>query len=388
MDVNYIKDLIKEILDKTFTDSKRREIHEYEDRLNFCCPVCLDSTKTAHKKRGNIYFDRLMFICYRCSLKCNLNTLCKQYNIRVDLDKKLEMMEHVKDSYSKSKCRADMNDVDLSLLIDLSKLEEVLNTTKQILTEFKPIVKFGLVYEYLLDRGINEDMHTNIYQAKHWYTVDRYEYVMVSLNRRGEKILGIQTRNLRKDKFRSFKIYNYETLYKWTHDDDNLENIDLNQLIIYNKISYFFNILNVDFDSTITLFEGYLDSLFYPNSIGVTGVNCDLSVLENANLDLQYFYDNDDAGYKKSDEKIKMGFKVFLWFKLFEYIVDKKKNEDPYKLMERISKVKDLNKLSQFVNNPYNSLRLYEFFSKDIYDIKYIPKVKFDKYKTNKKLIK
>ena len=127
MDVNYIKDLIKEILDKTFTDSKRREIHEYEDRLNFCCPVCLDSTKTAHKKRGNVYFDRLMFICYRCSLKCNLNTLCKQYNIRVDLDKKLEMMEHVKDSYSKSKCSADMNDVDLSLLIDLSKLEEVLN---------------------------------------------------------------------------------------------------------------------------------------------------------------------------------------------------------------------------------------------------------------------
>ena len=53
------------------------------------------------------------------------------------------------------------------------------------------------------------------------------------------------------------------------------------------------NILNVDFSEKITVFEGYLDSLFFPNSLGVVGVNTDMRFLENNDLDLQYFYDND-----------------------------------------------------------------------------------------------
>ena len=76
--------------------------------------------------------------------------------------------------------------------------------------------------------------------------------------------------------------------------------------------------MNVDFGNTITVFEGYLDSLFFPNSIGLVGVNTDYRFLENNDLDIQYFFDNDDAGFKKSEEKLKEGFSVFLWKKLFE----------------------------------------------------------------------
>ncbi|NBV29879.1 hypothetical protein EBS02_12860, partial [bacterium] len=72
-----------------------------------------------------------------------------------------------------------------------------------------------------------------------------------------------------------------------------------------NKLSYYFNILNVDFSETITVFEGYLDSLFYPNSIGVVGVNTDMRFIESNNLDIQYFFDNDQAGFTKSEQKIK-----------------------------------------------------------------------------------
>jgi hypothetical protein len=158
--------------------------------------------------------------------------------------------------------------------------------------------------------------------------------------------LGAQVRNLKEGKRRLFKIYNFETLYKWVNSVEEILDIDMNQLIIYNKLSYYFNILNVDFGEMITVFEGYLDSLFYPNSIGVVGVNTDMRFLENNNLDLQYFFDNDLAGYSKSEEKIKEGFGVFLWKKLFQDIVDKKKTSDPHSLLYRISKVKDLNKLS------------------------------------------
>jgi hypothetical protein len=212
---------------------------------------------------------------------------------------------------------------------------------------------------------------------------------MVLLNRRGNKVLGIQTRNLKSGRYRSFKIYNFEHLYRWINNilpEEEIEGVDLNQLLIFNKLSYFFNILNIDFGDTITIFEGYLDSLFYPNSIGVVGVNTNMAILESNNLDLQYFYDNDEAGYNKSEEKIKSGFEVFLWKKMFEDIVERKKSEDPYTLMHRISQVKDLNKLSQLVPNPYAKLGLVNYFSKDIYDLKWIPKKekKFFKNESNK----
>ena len=172
-----------------------------------------------------------------------------------------------------------------------------------------------------------------------------------------------------------FKIYNYENLLEWISiGKDNEQSLDINQLVIYNKLSYYFNILNVDFIDTITVFEGYLDSLFFPNSIGLVGVNTDYRFLEGNELDIQYFFDNDEAGYKKSEEKIKDGWPVFLWKKLFESIVDKKNANDPYALLHRISKVKDINKLATLVENPYKKLDLPFFFSKDVLDIKWIPK--------------
>jgi hypothetical protein len=172
-----------------------------------------------------------------------------------------------------------------------------------------------------------------------------------------------------------FKIFNFENLLEWVNliKEEPIE-IDINEMVIYNKLSYYFNILNVDFGEKITVFEGYLDSLFYPNSIGLVGVNTDYKLIESSGVEIQYFFDNDEAGFIKSEEKLKEGFPVFLWRKLFEDIVEKKKSDDPYKLLYRISKVKDINKLAELVPNPYKKLDLFDFFSKDELDIKWIPK--------------
>ena len=376
MDIEYIKSLMQNILDKTFSDQNRRVIKTFDNRINFCCPVCLDSTKTAAKKRGNVFFNSLHFECFRCGYKSSFYKLCKQFSIQIDPSKKMEMIEYLNNVVNNNDYKSDLSEVDFNELIDISDLERVLTSGQNILTDFKPIIKDSNVYTYLVERGIKEDMHQNIYQAKHWLNEDRWEPVIALLNRRGNKILGLQTRNLKSGKYRSFKIYNFESLYKWVNNigEEEIDDVDLTQLLIYNKLSYFFNILNIDFEKTITIFEGYLDSLFYPNSIGVVGVNTDMKILESNNLDIQYFYDNDEAGYLKSEQKIKSGFKIFLWKKLFENIVDKKNAQDPYSLMYRISQVKDLNKLAQLVSDPFKKLDLNNFFSKDIYDIKWLPK--------------
>jgi len=381
MDKVYLIGIVQNILNAEFSHRERRRINEYHDRINFCCPCCGDSTKSDSKKRGNLYFNRLLYICFRCGEKTSFDKFCKRFNQQIDPDKKLEMIQYLDSNISYKDYEDDIMETSFEKILNLSDVVEIFTNGDFAITDFKPIENNGLIYNYLVSRGILPNQHKDIYQGKYWYNSDRYENVMCLLNRRGDKILGMQIRNLKEGKKRMFKIYNYETLYKWIHNVEEIVDIEINQVIIYNKISAYFNILNVDFSHTITIFEGYLDSLFYPNSVGVVGVNTDFNFLENNNLEIQYFFDNDSAGYEKSEEKLKQGYPVFLWKKLFESIVEKKISEDPYKLMYRINKIKDLNKLSELVPEPYKKLTLQNFFSNDKMDMKYIPKKEKKFYK-------
>jgi hypothetical protein len=42
--------------------------------------------------------------------------------------------------------------------------------------------------------------------------------------------------------------------------------------------------------------------------------------------------------------------------------------------MYRISKVKDLNKLAELSPNPFKKFELSKFFSKDLFDLKWVPR--------------
>jgi len=377
MDKNYIRDLVQKILNKEFVDPARKKIVEYSNRINFCAPCCGDSHKNKYAKRGNLYFDKLLYVCFNCNKKTTLDKFCKDFNEQIDPDKKLEMIEHLNNVMTYSDYEGDFVDAKLDDLIEMSELERVFSKDLTPISDFKPIQVNGGVYKYLIGRGITPNLHKNIYQAKWWKNEDESEWIIVMLNRRDDKVLGLQIRNLKEGKRRMFKIFNYENLLEWISiGKENPLELDISKLVIYNKLSYYFNILNINFIEKITVFEGYIDSLFFPNSIGMVGVNTDSKFLENNELDLQYFFDNDEAGWKKSEQKIKENWPVFLWNKLFEDIVEKKNDSDPYKLLHRISKVKDMNKLSTLVDNAFSKLNLTDFFSTDILDIKWIPKSK------------
>ena len=374
MDKSYFTLLIQKILIKEFPNSiKRQKINEFSDRANFCCVYCGDG-KNENKKRANIYWNRAQFICFNCGKQTSLDRLCKDFNEQLDPSKKLELINHLDSVISYKDTESDFVDAEFSKLIDISEIDRIFNSGENAITDFKSVQKNSEIFKYLINRGISQKLQHNIYEAKYWFNEEKYQPIIVILNRKGNKILGIQIRNLKEGKRRFFKIYNFETLYKWVTNQEDISDIDINQLVIYNKLSYYFNILNVDFSGLITIFEGYLDSLFFPNSIGIVGTNTDLKFIENNDLNLQYMFDNDKAGFKKSEEKLKNEYPVFLWKKLFENIVNQKTSEDPFKLMDRISKIKDLNTLSEIIKDPYDKLNLQKYFSSDIYDIKYLPK--------------
>lgn len=378
VDKVYIRSITQKILQKEFSSQIKRKVVDYNDRLNFACPYCGDSHKNQYAKRGNLYLNRLIYICFNCDKKTTFDKFCRDHNEQIDPDKKLEMIEHLNSVMTYSDYESDFVDAKFDNLIDLSELERVFNQDLTPISDFKPVQVNGGVYKYLVGRGIPPEFHKNIYQAKYWKNEDESEWIIVMLNRRDDKVLGMQIRNLKEGKRRMFKIYNYENLLEWVNIGKDVEDDEknMNELVVYNKLSYYFNILNINFMEKVTVFEGYIDSLFFPNSIGLVGVNTDYRFLENNELDIQYFFDNDDAGYKKTEEKLKEGYPVFLWRKMFEDIVEKKKSPDPYSLYYRISKVKDMNKLSQLVQDPFKTLDLNNFFSKDILDLKWIPKTK------------
>jgi hypothetical protein len=279
MDKNYIKNCTQQIIDKEFKSIHKRKINEFADRLNIACCYCGDS-KSEYKKRGNLYFNKLLYICFNCGKKTNFDKFTKDFGLRLDPEKKLEIIDHLNSQISFQDAEDDLMDTELNKLLDFTELERIFNNGENVITDFEPIQKGNTLYQYLISRGIPPQLHENIWGGKYWINDEKFEPVLILLNRKKNKILGCQIRNLKDGRKRLFKIYNYETLYKWIYNVNDILDIDANQLVIYNKLSYYFNILNVDFTQKITIFEGYLDSLFYPNSIGVVGVNTDMKFLE------------------------------------------------------------------------------------------------------------
>lgn len=386
MDEFYLKSIVERILDKEFTDSRKRKTILYpKNRIQFACPYCGDSHKNPNAKRGNLYFNRLMYVCFNCEKKTTFTKLSKDFNQQIDPEKRMEMIEYINQNLQYEEVKDDFTEAKFEKLIDFEDLKRVLNSDFVNITDFKPIDKTKGIYKYLINRGIGDEMQKNIYQAKYQMGENNHQWVICMLNRKGDKILGMQIRNLKSGKNRMFKIYNYENLLEWINHEKKIKGeetieMDISEIAIYNKLSYYFNMLNVDFSRKITIFEGYLDSLFYPNSIGLVGVSTDTKFLENNNLDIQFFYDNDHAGHKKSEEKIKQNFPVFLWKKLFTEIVERKDSKDPDRHFYRLNQIKDLGKLNELMPSSYKKLKLFDYFSEDGYDLRWIPKTFPKKY--------
>ena len=70
LDMNYIESKIQNILNREFKDIPQKRVikrfptNSNPDRLNFACPICGDSERTLSKKRGNLYFKNMQYICF------------------------------------------------------------------------------------------------------------------------------------------------------------------------------------------------------------------------------------------------------------------------------------------------------------------------------------
>ena len=367
LDVNYIINNIQKILNKTHNHDAKKIINTRKhDRITFACPICGDSHKDPYKKRGHLFFNNLYYKCYNEDCRSNFTKLCKTYNVNIDNNKKMEFIKYIDMNFHKYAKRNDDWILDnVNLKIPLDKLQEWFDNGEGPAHSFKPVQFGSAVYMYLKERQIPDDIiKSKFYEGIK--TFGKYnEPTIIFLNTMGDNIIGMQERNLKKGKYRKFKIWTfkeiYEAIYKTEMDDI--------EAISYNKISYLFNLFNVNYEQPVNIFEGYIDSLFMPNSIGAVGINTDYSILQNDDIDLRFFFDNDNIGKRKALKYLKEGYTVFLWEKLIEDLSKNYADKHKYKIWFN-KNITDLNKLMLLEDIHYS--KLIKYFSVNKFDIRYI----------------
>lgn len=362
-----VEEILKDILTKHHTNAIKREIHNYTRSWNFACPICGDSHKNTSKKRGHLYKKNLFYVCYNCGVRLPFTEFLEHLNTQIDPESLFQINQQIADWRDTTTVQQEeMKFFSLQKKISLSTIADFLNRNpKYRLRKFQPVVKDSIVWKYLTQKRKIFNL-TDFYEAEYQISVDKnmWQPVMVSLNRQADILLGFQWRNLEESKDRrKFKIYNWQECWEFYN-----EKLTDDEYRPYNKISYIYNILNVDPDLPITIFEGFIDSQFVPNSVALVGVNTDYSFMLQDDLKIRFFFDNDKDGNKKTVELINKGFSVFLWNKFFKDFARQSPTPDiSYHKMKE--KIKDLNQLARKIHNPYYNLELENYFAKDKLDI-------------------
>lgn len=360
-----IEEILLNVLEKHHFNPVKRKIIDSPKSWTFACPICGDSHDKANMKRGHLYKKNFFYVCYNCGVKIPFSTFLEMVEVEVDPETLYNINQQMSVwKQSAAKADEDIQFFSLDKRISLKTVTDFLNRNPSYkLKDFKPVEKNSAVWKYLVyDRKISDlsDFHEALYEV----TKNTWQPVMVSLNRQNDTLLGFQWRNLekRKDK-RRFKIYNWQECWEFFNNP-----LSDDEYRAYNKISYIYNILNVDPEMPITIFEGFIDSQFVPNSIALVGINTDYSFLIQDGLNIRFFFDNDKDGRKKTEELINRGYSVFLWNKFFKDF-SKRSNNPQENFFKMKDSIKDLNQISQKIQNPYNVLQLENYFAKDKMDI-------------------
>ena len=255
LDKDYLKTKILEVLKIAHVDSRKLKIIEHSDRLQYSCPICMDSMKnpgTSRGMRGTLYFKNLSHICFNEGCNMSFTKLLENFNIPIDLDKKINIYNYIDANISYSKSEDNFVVQKLSKLIDVNELTEFFNNNPEHqIVDFGKVKPKSAVYQYLKYNRFIENFD-NLYEAKFRINSKWIEPVVVILNKAGDKVIGMQIRNLKDEKTkRLFKIYNFEKIYNIMNPDDPLDEIEA---ISYNKLSNFYNILNVNSSNSLKYF--------------------------------------------------------------------------------------------------------------------------------------
>ena len=133
------------------------------------------------------------------------------------------------------------------------------------------------------------------------YSKQANKLFVLNLTKSG-KIFGIQVRRFG-DSNAKYKTYSLQKIHEIILKD----NVTIPDEI--NELSMIFNILLVDYSNYVTVTEGPMDSFLIKNSIALCGAGKKVEFP----FMTRYLFDDDKPGREHAIEKIKEGYRVFMW---------------------------------------------------------------------------
>ena len=347
--IEKLQNKIKEILIERFPNSKyKQELLVRPGRLNFACPYCGDSATNEWKKRGNIYLKGYNYHCFNCGIHKPIEVFLKDFNKKIDLNDVL----YLRKEYKKYLKIIEKPIFDNYFFLEKEKIEKFAIDKQEFLDVFgyKEIEKGSKIEKYLKEERLQINMNLFAWNEQ------KQRLAIFNFIPGDKKIIGVQARNFNKNTKVKYLTYKLDKLYEKIGKEIPKDDKDFK---FVNSLSIIFNILNLNLNKSITVFEGPLDSFLFNNSIAVCSVTGKLPI----KLDVRWFYDFDDAGRKQALNKIRNGEKVFLWKKfLKESKIDINKN-----------KKIDLTDLLVYAKkNKINLPNFEKYFSNFKYDIYWI----------------
>jgi len=298
--VSKVIGLLKIILQNNFPNNYiKQEIKPCKDRINFACPYCGDSMQNFHRKRGNIILEgkhNNFFKCFNCGAFKRVDFFFKDHKIDLELDVVDYISNNLGDFSSFSQ---NNNKYDISLLLDVRNIDKYVIERETIKQKFGLIeAKDSIIWSWLTNR-----LH---FQSEKFLYNPSKKYILILNITPSGKILGTQKRMFYGSN--KYITINASKLHELMGLEPVPEEI--------NVISQLFGIFQINFNKPITLFEGPLDSFLFKNSVA----NCGLHKEFPLDLNIRYFFDDDNDGRKKSIKLINEGNSVFLWDKFKKYL--------------------------------------------------------------------
>ena len=332
--IENIKDKLQSILNRSFKEPYRRKMDIYHDRINCCCPLCGDSRTDIRKKRGNIYLDTLHYHCYNCGEHMGINSFLHHFGEKLSSEDQI-VVHKIQQNSKKFEKRVSATQGSMSM-----NLLDKLAVPKMIL--FKQL---GIVSPYKNETA-SKYLKSRMIDIRDWkyFAYDPKEEDLYILNiTPSDRVIGYQTRCLNpkshKDRYLSRRLTRiYADVFKrdingiterlllkeplgqkYIDEEDGIENI----VFHLDRLSGIFNIMNVNMNKTVTIFEGPIDSLSIENSIALQGASKQLDGFFDEIENIRYMYDNDKTGKENSLKKLKSHKPVFLWEQYFQILGQK-----------------------------------------------------------------
>ena len=267
--------------------------HVKSGTYNFRCPYCGDSEKHRNKARGYLFTKNsgLVYKCHNCGVGRSFGNFLK--------DNAMDLYdEYVMERYKAGLTGKGRNVADPTFKIEKPKFKKrgELQSIERLNNEHPAV-------GYLQGRQIPKEHFVNLYYTDKFCTwvntqkptfkdvkKDHPRIIIPFIDTNGEWF-GFQGRSL--------------------NPDDKLRYITI--MLDESRIKVF-GLNRVDFDKTVYITEGPIDSLYIDNAIAMAGADVDWSLLSNR--EAVFVFDNEQRNKEivtRMEKAIEKGYEIVIW---------------------------------------------------------------------------